>query len=102
MSEATVTDNAAQKRYELREGGAIGGWLEYEDRGPVRVFTHTRVPAEHEGKGYGSRLVKAALDDMRRRKRHIVAQCEFVDAYMRRHPEYEYLRADAGAAGGGG
>ena len=60
MSEPTVTDNAAQRRYELHDAGEIGGRLEYEDHRDVRVFTHTRVPGEHEGKGYGSRLAKAA------------------------------------------
>lgn len=95
MSEPTVTDNAAQRRYELHDAGEIGGRLEYEDHRDVRVFTHTRVPGEHEGKGYGSRLAKAALDDMRRRNRRIVARCEFIDAWIRRHPEYEDLRAKA-------
>lgn len=93
MTQPTVSDNEAQRRYELRDGGETAGRLEYEDHGAVRVFTHTRVPAEHEGKGYGSKLAKAALDDMRRRNRRIIAQCEFIDAYIRRHPEYEDLRA---------
>jgi predicted GNAT family acetyltransferase len=93
MNEATVTNNAAQRCYELRDGDEIAGRLHYEDRGAVRVFTHTKVPPQHEGKGYGSRLANAALEDMRRQGRKLVAQCSFLDAYIGRHPEYEDLRA---------
>lgn len=96
MSEATVTDNPAERRYELRDGGQVAGVLEYEDREGVRVFTHTKVPAEHEGKGYGSKLARAALDDVRRQGGKLVAECEFIDAYIGRHPEYTDLRADTG------
>ena len=93
MNEATVIDNASESRYELRDGNQVGGVLRYEDRGGVRVFTHTVVPLEHEGKGHGSKLAKAGLDDTRRLGMKVVAQCEFIDSYITRHPEYADLRS---------
>jgi len=99
MSEITVIENAAQRRYELRDAGQVGGMLHYEDRDGVRTFTHTKVPAEHEGKGYGSKLARAALDDVRRNGRKLIAQCAFIDAYIERHPEYADLRSDDAAGG---
>lgn len=100
MNEARVIDNAARRRYELRDGDELGGVLRYEDRDGVRVFTHTEVPSEHEGKGHGSKLARAGLDDMRRLGRKVIAECGFIDAYITRHPEYADLRStdDRGAA----
>lgn len=99
MSETTVIDNVARQRYELHDGGQVGGVLRYEDRDGVRILTHTKVPPEHEGKGYGSTLARAALDDMRRHGRKLVAECEFIDAYIRRHPEYADLRSETDPGG---
>jgi len=39
----------------------------------------------------GSRLVKAALDDVRQRGERVVPQCAFVADYIRRHPAYADL-----------
>jgi predicted GNAT family acetyltransferase len=38
-------------------------------------------------------LVKEALDEARRRHLQVVARCEFVAGYLRRHPEYQDLLA---------
>jgi len=83
----TVTHNEAAHRYELAgpHGLAIAV---YADRGDRRVFTHTEVPPEDEGQGIASRLVRAALDDTRRRGLKIVPACSFVEVFVRRHPEY--------------
>lgn len=99
MNEATVTDNAGERRYELRDGDQIGGVLRYEDRDGIRVFTHTEVPAEHEGKGHGSKLARAGLDDTRRLGKRVIARCDFIDAYITRHPEYADLRPGDDPAG---
>lgn len=82
-----VRHNAAQSRYELdsENGVAIAVYREQGDRA---IFTHTEVPRADEGKGIASRLVRAALDDTRRRGFHIVPACSFVVAFVRRHPEY--------------
>ena len=83
----TVRHNVAEHRYELDtdHGLAIAVYREQGDRA---IFTHTEVPPQDEGKGIASQLVRAALDDTRRRGLKIVPACSFVVAFVRRHPEY--------------
>jgi predicted GNAT family acetyltransferase len=85
---ATVRHNEAQHRYELdtEHGLAIAV---YHRQGDGLVFTHTEVPPADEGKGIGAQLVRAALDDTRKRGFKIVPACSFVVAFVRRHPEYD-------------
>jgi len=87
-----VTNNEAAHRYELRVDGAIA-IAAYRREDDVVVFTHTEVPQPLEGKGIGSRLIAAALEDVRRRGLKILPQCEFVAAYIERHPDTQDLVA---------
>ena len=82
-----VRHNPAQSRYELdtEHGTAVAIYRQQGDRA---IFTHTEVPPADEGKGIGSHLVRAALDDTRRRGLKVVPACSFVTAFIRRHPEY--------------
>jgi predicted GNAT family acetyltransferase len=86
----TVRHNAAAHRYELDtpHGMAIAA---YRDQGESRVFTHTEVPSQDEGKGLGAALVRAALDDTKAQGLKIVPACSFVEVFVRRHPEYRTL-----------
>ncbi|MFI5001552.1 MAG: GNAT family N-acetyltransferase [Reyranellales bacterium] len=82
-----VRHNEAASRYELDapHGLAVAVYRRRDDK---LVFTHTEVPPADEGHGIGAALVKAALDDARRRGFKIVPACSFVEAFVRRHPEY--------------
>lgn len=87
-SKVQVTNNEAESRYEIRQGGRVVGFAEYRPAGPALMFTHTEVEDGHEGQGLGSRLVQFALDDARTRGQEVVPMCQFVAAYIRRHREY--------------
>jgi len=90
----TVTDVPELRRYEARVAGAADAAMTYYRlRGNTIVFTHTEVPHALEGHGVGSALARYALDDARRRGLGVVAQCPFIAAYIRRHPEYADLLA---------
>jgi predicted GNAT family acetyltransferase len=56
----------ANSRYELEtpHGLAI---VVYRQQGDRLLFTHTEVPSTDEGHGFGSQLVRWALDDAQRR-----------------------------------
>ena len=82
-----VVHNVAQHRFEMQTEHGVAIAV-YHDRGDSRVFTHTEVPPEDEGKGNAAHVVKAALDDTRRRGLKIVPACSYVVAFVRRHPEY--------------
>ena len=87
-----VRNNEAAHRYELEVDGqrAIA---EYRLR-PGRIsFTHTEVPDALEGRGIGTRLVKAALDDARAKGLKVVPACPFVKHYIDKHSEYADLLA---------
>ena len=57
---------------------------------PIR---HTLVPHAIEGKGVGTKLIRAALDSARDQKLKVIPQCSFVRAYIERHPEYRDVLA---------
>jgi predicted GNAT family acetyltransferase len=88
-----VRDNPDELRYELLVDGELRGQIRYTQDGDVRTLVHTDVAPELEGRGMGGRLVQDALDDMRARGLRLVPVCPFVSAYLRRHPEYDDLRA---------
>ena len=90
--EPVVRDNPEESRYELWLGDTLVGHAAYRLRDDGRiVLTHTEVDEACEGRGLGSALVRAALEDARERGLRVVPRCPFVDAYIRRHPEFEEL-----------
>ena len=95
MSEPAVevVDAPERSRYLARVDGEVAGFAAYRMRGERIVFTHTEVDPAYEGKGVGSALAKAALDDVRRRGLTMVLVCPFMTAYVQRHPEYADLVA---------
>jgi predicted GNAT family acetyltransferase len=95
MSEIAVERRPDERRYELLVDGEPAGELVYRDRGNgVLAFLHTEVDPDVRLRGLGSALVAGALDDVRARGLRIVPLCPFVDAYVRRNPEYADLVAD--------
>jgi uncharacterized protein len=91
--ETTVRDVPEESRYEIRDGDRVLGLAAYERRGDTTVFTHTEVDPDAGQDGLGSTLVRAALDDVRRRGGSLVAQCSFVRGWIERHPDYADLVA---------
>ena len=90
----TVVRRPDERRYELLVAGEPAGELVYRNRGEeVVAFLHTEVDPNIQRRGLGSALVVAALDDARERGLRVVPICPFVDAYIRRHPEYADLVA---------
>jgi uncharacterized protein len=91
MSEVTVTDYPALRRYELRLDGELVGEIVYQAEPGTVVLIHTEVSPSVEGRGLGAQLVSGALDDIRARGLRAIALCPFVASYVRRHPEYADL-----------
>jgi predicted GNAT family acetyltransferase len=87
-----VTDNTALGRYEMRMDGQTA-FVEYRRRGDRITLVHTEVPEALSGRGIGSALARAVLEDIRRRGVHVVPECEFIAGYIERHPAYGDLVA---------
>jgi predicted GNAT family acetyltransferase len=69
-----IVDNEPAHRYEAYLDGALAGFISYRDEPRGRVFVHTEVDPDFEGKGVGATLVPV---------------CPFVSAYLKRHPEFQ-------------
>ncbi len=91
MSEVTVTDNQAEGRYEAELDGELVGRAMYRAKPDRIVFTHTEVSPAAGGKGVGSALARAALDDVRARGLQAVPMCPFIADFIKRHPGYADL-----------
>jgi uncharacterized protein len=87
VSETEVVDVPEASRYELRLGGHLIGLAAYRRRNGRIAFTHTEVDESCAGRGFGSRLAAAALEDSRRQGLEIVPLCPFIAHYLERHPE---------------
>lgn len=82
-----VRDNAASSRYELEVDGHIA-FVDYRLRPDRIVLVHTEVPSELGGRGVGSKLAKGTLDAVRARGLKADIRCDFLDSYIKKHPEY--------------
>jgi hypothetical protein len=91
VGDLEILDNAAERRYEARNDGALAGVIEYEPHDGWLILEHTVVPAEFEGRGVAARLVKAALDDIRLRSMYVTPKCPYVSSFIQRHGEYRDL-----------
>ena len=92
--ETTVHDVPDADRYEIRDGERLLGIAAYQRRGDEIRFTHTEVNPDAGESGLGSRLVRAALDDVRSKGERVVPLCSFVRGWIERHPDYADLVAD--------
>ncbi|HMO28358.1 GNAT family N-acetyltransferase [Enterovirga sp.] len=88
----TVIDNPSRSRFELPVGGVLAV-AEYRIEHGRVVLAHTEVPSELSGQGVGSRLAKGVLDAIRASGRRVILECDFMAAYVARHPEYADLLA---------
>ena len=87
-----VRDNPARNRFEMDVDGDLA-IANYRLSPGVVVITHTEVPDEVSGRGYGSTLVRGMLDQLRGRGVKVVPQCSFVAGFIRRHPDYKDMVA---------
>jgi uncharacterized protein len=92
-AETRVIRNDDRRRYEVWKGDELAGFSAFRevDRDGVQltVFTHTEIDPAFEGQGMGSRLVRAALDDVVPQERLIVPICPFVAKRIRATSDYD-------------
>jgi predicted GNAT family acetyltransferase len=85
-----VTDNEALGRYEMVVDG-VTAFVTYSRHGDRLTLVHTEVPPALGGRGVGSTLATAVLEGVRRRGLHVVPECEFMAAFIKRHPGFADL-----------
>ena len=86
-----VRDNQERHRYEIEVDGELAGFVQYNLRAGRLILVHTEIDDAFGGRGLGSILAGAALDDARAHGHPVVPLCPFIAAYIDRHPEYADL-----------
>ncbi len=87
-----LTDNTDRRRYEMVVDGTTA-YVTYARQGDRLTLIHTEVPKALAGRGVGSSLAAAVLQQVRASGLRVVPECEFIDAFIKRHPEYADLVA---------
>ena len=86
----TVTEAPERERFEARdEAGVTAGVVTYQLTGNIIAYTHTEVEPAFEGKGVGSLLARAVMDDARAKGRTVVPICPFLSGWLEKHREYD-------------
>ena len=85
-----LTDNSARKRFEMVVDG-VTAYVTYARHGDRLTLVHTEVPKALGGRGVGSSLATAVLEEVRRRGLRVAVECEFLEAFIKRHPEFADL-----------
>ena len=81
--------SAGPDRYTIAVEGQEVGHTEFVNRGSQRVFTHTEVDRNYEGRGLATILVAEALQKTRDAGLRIVANCPMVANYVEKHDEFK-------------
>ena len=88
MADLTTEHDPERTRYTAVLDGEVIGEAVYRDTEEGRVFTHTGIQPGHEGRGYGTRLGRGALDDTRAAGLKPIGQCSMVRNFLAEHPDY--------------
>ncbi len=91
-----LVNDPIARRYRLMLLDEEVGYSEYDPVAPASVLIkHTEVLPQHEGKGFGSHLVSAMLDDIRRQGKTVIPICPYAMNYIRKHRGYlDMVRGD--------
>jgi uncharacterized protein len=86
---APTTVTQESDRFSISVEGQQVGFTEYADRDGQRIFPHTEVAGEFEGRGLATILVNEALQTTRDSGLRIVAVCPLVAAFVKKHHEFD-------------
>ena len=87
----TVHRDDENHHYEAVLDGKVAGFVQFRERAGRVILIHTETDPAFDGRGVGSALARAALDDVRARGEKAVVECPFIRSYIAKHPEYQDL-----------
>lgn len=88
--EYELINNEKKRRYEFHVEDRVA-FSEYILAKDKIYLTHTEVPNELAGRGIGSALIGAVLEDIKQKDLTLVPLCPFVALYLQRNPEWKSL-----------
>jgi predicted GNAT family acetyltransferase len=86
MSFEVRNDETQKKFYAVVNGHEAH--IQYAHSGDVYNLMHTFVPEELRGHGVAEELVRTTLDQIKAQGAKFLPTCPFVQAFLKRHPEY--------------
>ena len=86
-----VKNDEERHRFVAATDDGDEAFIDYFRRHGKIVFTHTFVSPALEGKGLAGKMAQVALDFARAENLRVVPLCPFVNAYIKRHKEYQDL-----------
>ncbi|PMD90796.1 MULTISPECIES: GNAT family N-acetyltransferase [Siphonobacter] len=90
FSSIPLHNNVPIHNYEMVINGHRA-FIDYLEKGSKIYLIHTEVPSELEGMGVASALVTRVLEDIESRGLALVPLCPYVQAYLKRHPDWNRL-----------
>ena len=87
---ANVRHNPDRQRFELDTPAGLAV-ADYRLSGDVMTIYHTEVPLPVRGRLYGYRLVRGALNEVRRLNLKVLPECWFVREVIDRNSEFQDL-----------
>lgn len=87
---SALRNNKSKNRFELDIDDHIAH-VDYQLSPGAITLVHTEVPKELGGRGIGSILAKAVLENVRSAGLKVEARCEFIAGYIKKHPEFADL-----------
>jgi predicted GNAT family acetyltransferase len=85
---APTTVTQESDRFSIAVDGQKVGFNEFADRDGQRVFTHTEVADDFEGRGLATILIGEALKATRDAGLRIVPVCPMVANFVEKHSEF--------------
>lgn len=88
--EVVVENDTAAEQFRVGSGEDVAV-LQYRRDPHAITFLHTEVPEAFRGQGIAQKLAHAGLEYARVQGVNVIPLCPFVNAYIRKHPEYQAL-----------
>ncbi|AKK25404.1 GNAT family N-acetyltransferase [Mycobacterium sp. EPa45] len=86
---AQTTVTAGKDQFTISVDGIQVGLADFVDHDGQRIFHHTEVDSEYEGRGLASIMVGEALAATRDAGLRIVPVCKMVAKYLEKHHDFD-------------
>jgi predicted GNAT family acetyltransferase len=93
MGPLKIFNNTERQQFQVLTDGEVAS-LEYRIHEGRIALMHTEVPEKIGGHGIGSALAEYAFKYARANHLPVKVYCPFVQAYLKRHPEYQDMVVD--------
>ncbi|RPD45020.1 N-acetyltransferase [Hymenobacter sediminis] len=88
---SSINHHASDQEFTVSQNGYVGELAYSKPQQGIIDFTHTYVDEGLRGQGVAEELARAGLTYAKEQQLKVRTSCEFMDSFVRRHPEYNEL-----------